>query len=76
MGFIQSPPRLGNQYDDDRVLRGYLARTLSEEELHSSSGSLARMGELAAGELHAAQLAEREIEPALVQWDPWGNRID
>jgi alkylation response protein AidB-like acyl-CoA dehydrogenase len=76
MGFIQSPPRLGNQYDDDRVLRGYLARTLSEEQLASVSDALHRMGALAAGELYTAQLAERALEPTLTQWDPWGNRID
>jgi alkylation response protein AidB-like acyl-CoA dehydrogenase len=26
--FVQEPPRLGNQYDEDRVLRSYLARAL------------------------------------------------
>ena len=31
MGFVQTPPSLGNQYSDDRVLRGYLARTLGAE---------------------------------------------
>ncbi len=76
MGFIQSPPRLGNQFDDDRVLRGYLARALSDEEFDSSSEALRRMGGLAGGELYAQQMAERELEPVLVQWDPWGNRID
>src|SRR3990172_7922060 len=33
IAFIQAPPQLGNQYADDRVLRSYLARTLSEAEL-------------------------------------------
>ena len=33
MGFIQTPPQLGNQYRDDRVLRGYLARTLPADML-------------------------------------------
>jgi acyl-CoA dehydrogenase len=28
--FNQSPPTLGNQYDDDRVLRSYLRRVLPE----------------------------------------------
>ncbi len=30
MGFVQTPPSLGNQYSDDRVLRSYLARALAE----------------------------------------------
>jgi alkylation response protein AidB-like acyl-CoA dehydrogenase len=34
------------------------------------------MGELAGGELHRLQLADRRNEPTLTQWDPWGERID
>ena len=76
MAFVQAAPRLGNQYDDDRVLRGYLERTLAPEQLEASRAQLARMGELAGGELYAQQLAERDLEPQLVQWDGWGNRVD
>ncbi len=76
MGFVQTPPGLGNQYSDDRVLRGYLARTLGAEELRAATPQLERMGALAGGELYVQQLTERALEPALVQWDPWGNRID
>jgi alkylation response protein AidB-like acyl-CoA dehydrogenase len=74
--FIQAPPQLGNQYRDDRVLRGYLARTLSDEELAGAASALERMGALAGGELYAQQLAERDLEPALEQWDAWGKRVD
>ena len=45
--FIQAAPRLGNQFSEDRVLRGYLARVLTAEQLDSVSGALHRMGELA-----------------------------
>ncbi len=76
MAFVQPPPRLGNQYADDRVLRGYLARVLGDAELRAVSAQLVQMGALAAGELYAAQLAERTLEPELVQWDAWGNRVD
>ena len=31
--FFQEPPRLGNQYDDDRVLRSYLRRYLTPHVL-------------------------------------------
>ena len=30
MAFLQAPPSLGNQFDDDRVLRSYLARVLPD----------------------------------------------
>ncbi len=76
MGFIQTPPSLGNQYTDDRVLRSYLARVLGPDQLRAAIPQLERLGALAGGELYAQQLAERELEPALVQWDAWGNRID
>lgn len=76
MSFVQRPPDLGNQYRDDRVLRGYLARTLSEEALRQAMPALERLGALAGGELYAQQLAERHLEPRLVQWDAWGNRVD
>ncbi len=76
MGFIQTPPSLGNQYIDDRVLRSYLSRALSPDQLRSAIPQLERLGALAGGELYAQQLAERELEPVLVQWDAWGNRID
>lgn len=74
--FVQAAPRLGNQFREDRVLRGYLARELTAEQLKSVEDALDRMGELAGGELYAQQLAEQPLEPALVQWDAWGNRID
>jgi len=74
--FIQSPPQLGNQYRDDMFLRGYLQRKLPPEMLREIEPQLDEMGELAGGELYRAQLADRLNEPALTQWDAWGNRID
>ena len=76
MAFVQSPPTLGNQYSDDRVLRAYLERTLGADALAALRPQLERMGALAGGELYGQQLAERELEPQLVQWDAWGNRVD
>ena len=76
MPFEQVPPKLGNQYEDDRVLRSYLARVLPAEMLREIEPSLAEMGRLAGGELYDLQLADRLNEPRLVQWDAWGNRID
>jgi alkylation response protein AidB-like acyl-CoA dehydrogenase len=76
MAFLQSPPALGNQYADDRVLRSYLQRSLPEDMRSEIEPELATLGELAGGRLYIQQLAERELEPVLVQWDAWGNRID
>ena len=76
MSFHQSPPSLGNQYEDDRVLRSYLTRVLPETILSEIEPSLKEMGRLAGGHLYQMQLADRLNEPKLTQWDAWGNRID
>jgi alkylation response protein AidB-like acyl-CoA dehydrogenase len=76
MPFQQAPPRLGNQYEDDPVLRSYLARTVPTEMLREIEPTLVEMGRLAGDELYQMQLADRLNEPTLTQWDAWGNRID
>jgi alkylation response protein AidB-like acyl-CoA dehydrogenase len=76
MQFEQSPPALGNQYDDDRVLRSYLTRVLPRDILHDIEGSLTEMGRLSGFDLYELQLADRLNEPTLTQWDAWGNRVD
>ncbi len=74
--FNQPPPKLGNQYDEDRVLRSYLKRVLPPEVLGEVEPSLREMGRLAGGELYEMQLADRLNEPVLTQWDAWGERVD
>jgi acyl-CoA dehydrogenase len=74
--FTQAPPRLGNQYAEDRVLRSYLARTLPPEVLSEIEPELASLGELAGGELYELQRADRENEPRLTRWSAWGERVD
>ncbi len=74
--FNQPPPRLGNQYDEDRVLRSYLRRRLPPEALAEVEPALREMGALAGGELYDLQLADRLNEPGLTQWDAWGERVD
>jgi alkylation response protein AidB-like acyl-CoA dehydrogenase len=76
MPFQQAPPTLGNQYEDDPVLRSYLARTVPADVLREIQPTLFEMGRLAGGELYQMQLADRLNEPTLTQWDAWGNRID
>jgi alkylation response protein AidB-like acyl-CoA dehydrogenase len=74
--FQQAPPALGNQYDDDEVLRSYLMRSVPADVLGEIKPTLVEMGELAGGDLYQMQLADRLNEPKLTQWDAWGNRID
>lgn len=76
MPFVQTPPKLGNQYTTDRALRGLLAHALPVEVLRDIEAELAAMGELAGGELYRLQLADRGNEPVHTPWDAWGNRID
>ncbi|GIV98144.1 MAG: hypothetical protein KatS3mg057_2801 [Herpetosiphonaceae bacterium] len=76
MWFNLPAPELGNQYDDDRVLRSYLRRVLPEEVLREVEPSLVEMGALSGGELYRMQLADRLNEPRLTQWDAWGERVD
>ena len=76
MSFTQSPPELGNQWRQDRVLRSYLARKLPRDVLAAAEADLDELGGLAGGPLFERQLAERAIEPALTSWDPWGRRVD
>ncbi|MBM4360317.1 MAG: acyl-CoA dehydrogenase family protein [Deltaproteobacteria bacterium] len=75
MAFFQDPPSLGNQYQDDHVLRGHLERTLPPQVLASIAPELDSMGALTV-ELFAEQLANRHEEPRHIAWDPWGHRID
>ncbi len=76
MDFFQQAPTLGNQYTDDRVLRGYLARVLPREIHAAIEPSLHALGRLSGGELYALQRADLHQEPRLVSWDPWGHRVD
>src|SRR6478736_463018 len=74
--FYQSPPELGNQYDDDRPLRSILARLIPRDAMPRVEEELRAMGELAGGELYQMSLEDRLNEPTLTQWSPYGERID
>jgi acyl-CoA dehydrogenase len=76
MTFQQQPPDLGNQYEDDAVLKSYLKRVLPPDVLHEIEPELIEMGRLAGDELYRMQLDDRPNVPKLTQWDAWGNRVD
>jgi alkylation response protein AidB-like acyl-CoA dehydrogenase len=73
--FFQDPPRLGNTFEADPLLREHLDRLLGPAA-RDLEPELRHLGALAGGPLFAQQLQEREIEPRLVQWDAWGRRVD
>src|SRR5829696_757336 len=74
--FFQSPPTLGNQYDDDPALRSYLRRALPAGVLADVEGDYRRMGALAAGEWLALDAAAEAEPPRHVPYDAWGRRVD
>jgi alkylation response protein AidB-like acyl-CoA dehydrogenase len=70
MAFFQEPPRLGNQFDDDPMLRSWVARFCPD-----SAAELRALGDLTVA-YYGKQLADLHNEPVLTQWDAWGQRID
>jgi acyl-CoA dehydrogenase len=74
--FFQEPPRLPNTYRSDAVLREYLERLLPAEVRAEVDPELDRMGEAAAGELSRLAEQAEASPPRLVQYDPWGRRVD
>src|SRR5919204_363105 len=74
--FFQEPPRLANTYRSDAVLREHLQRLLPGEVLAEVEPELDHMGEAAAGELLRLADQAEAFPPRLVQYDPWGRRVD
>ncbi|CAN5762631.1 hypothetical protein BH09MYX1_BH09MYX1_14780 [soil metagenome] len=76
MAFFQSPPVLANTYLSDAMIRSYFERHVPADAMADIGPSLEEMGEIAVGDLYQRSVLERNDEPTLNQWDPWGNRID
>jgi acyl-CoA dehydrogenase len=74
--FFQEPPRLRNTYRSDVVLHEHLERLLPPEVRAEVEAELDAMGEAAAGELSRLAAQVEASPPRLVQYDPWGRRID
>lgn len=74
--FFQDGPVLGNTFSGNRWLKAYLRYKLPQEYRSEVEEDLTRLGQLCATDyLNKARRAERE-KPVLVQFDPWGKRID
>jgi alkylation response protein AidB-like acyl-CoA dehydrogenase len=74
--FFQDGPVLGNQYDENRVLRDYLRRKLPGAVLAEIEPGLRRLGERAVTDIAALGDAAEASPPRHIPYDPWGRRID
>ncbi len=74
--FFQEGPSIGNQYDEDRVLRSYLRRRLPAEVLAEIEPGLRRLGERAVTDIMEHGTDAETNAPRHVPYDPWGVRVD
>ena len=74
--FFQDPPRLGNQYDDDALLRAYLCWRLPADMLGEIEPDLRRLGHRAATDILALGESAEASPPRHVAYDEWGRRVD
>lgn len=74
--FFQTPPSLGNQYDEDRVLRSYLEWKLPNDILLTIQPELQSMGQRVVSDIYLLGQAAESSPPRHIPYDPWGKRID
>jgi alkylation response protein AidB-like acyl-CoA dehydrogenase len=74
--FYQAGPNLTNQFDADRVLRSILKRKLPPKVHATVEQDLRRFGERVVTDLLELSIAAERNKPRLIQFDPWGHRID
>lgn len=76
MEFTQTPPSLGNQFDDDRLLNSYLEHHLPSATLKAIVPDLRRFGDRVVGDILCLGNQAETEPPVHVPYDPWGKRID
>lgn len=74
--FFQDPPRLGNQYDDDALLRAYLRWRLPAKMYAEIEPDLRRLGHRAATDILALGESAEASPPRHIPYDAWGRRVD
>ncbi|HEX5339304.1 MAG TPA: acyl-CoA dehydrogenase family protein [Gammaproteobacteria bacterium] len=74
--FFQDGPCLGNQFEDDAVLGGWLRAHLPAEMLDGIRPGLVRLGVRAAGEMLDYAADALAHPPQHVPYDAWGRRVD
>ena len=74
--FVQDPPRLGNQYTEDSVLRALIGRLVPAADVRAAvDAELTRFGARVAGELGPLARECEENPPRLRSVDAWGRRV-
>lgn len=74
--FFQTPPRLGNQYDEDQVLKNYLEWKLPGAMLSEIQQELHHFGQRVIDDIYQLGQAAEASPPQHIPYDPWGKRID
>jgi alkylation response protein AidB-like acyl-CoA dehydrogenase len=74
--FFQEGPRLGNQYDDDALLRAYLRWRLPSEMRVAIESELRRLGHRVVTDILDLGEAAEASPPHHVPYDAWGRRVD
>lgn len=74
--FYQIPPSLGNQFDEDRVLRRYLEWKLPEAMFTEIQPDLQQMGQRVIEDIYHLGREAELTPPRHIPYDPWGKRID
>src|SRR5688572_9952114 len=75
-GFIQDPPTLGNQYDDDALLRAYLRWRLPASMCAEIEPELRVLGERVVTDILALGEAAEASPPRHLPYNAWGRRVD
>jgi len=74
--FFQDPPRLGNQYDEDAILRAYLRWRLPANTRAEIEPDLRRLGHRAVTDIFALGESAEASPPRHIPFDAWGRRVD
>ncbi|AUN98922.1 acyl-CoA dehydrogenase [Bacteriovorax stolpii] len=74
--FFQDGPVLKNQFEDDQVLKNYIEEKLPSSIKKEVTADLKRFGERVTKDVLEMAKSAESNSPKLVQFDPWGKRID
>ena len=74
--FYQDGPVLKNQYETDKLLKNYLKMKMPEDILRHIEPDLRNFGKRVVTDIFDMGVDAEEHEPELIQYDPWGTRID
>lgn len=74
--FFQDAPSLGNQFDEDPLLRGYLRWRLPAGICDEIEPDLHRLGQRVVTDIAALGETAEASPPRHVPYDAWGRRVD